>query len=78
MKTPAQQAKVYLACPKRSDSGEKRQLGNERKIAENFRPFFPLFVRLLFSAPLPFSSRLSPLSERLEQAKAYPFVSKLL
>ena len=33
-------------------------------------PFFPVLFRSLFSAPLPYSWRLSPLSERLEQAKS--------
>ena len=32
------------------------------------RPFFPRLFRSLFSAPLPYSSRPSSLSERLEQA----------
>ena len=42
-----------LACPKRSLS---------------VCPFFPRFFRSLFSAPLPYSSHLFPLTERLEQA----------
>ena len=33
-----------------------------------FPSIFPRLFRLLFSAPLPYSSRLSPLSECLEQA----------
>ena len=55
------------ARPKRSDSGERRNLG---KASEKRRETvsFPAFFRSLFSAPLPYSSHLSPLSERLEQA----------
>ena len=36
------------------------------------RAFFPRLFRVLFSAPLAYSSRLSPLSERLKQANAPP------
>ena len=55
------------ARPKRSDSGERRNLG---KASEKRRETvsFPAFFRSLFSTPLPYSSHLSPLSERLEQA----------
>ena len=52
-----------LFCPKRSDSVE-----SERKIAGD-RVHFPAFFCSLFSSPLPYSSRLSPLSEHLEQAR---------
>ena len=38
-----------------------------RPILRAFPNYFPAFFRSLFSAPLPCSSRLSPLSERLEQ-----------
>ena len=72
---------VVVACSKRSDSGERRELG---KATEKTRgdwgegaegslacpSIFPRLFRLLFSAPLPYSSRLSPLSERLEQDNA--------
>ena len=48
---------IKLACPKRSNKGEKREPS-----------FFPTFFRSLFSTLLPYSSHLSPLPERLEQA----------
>ena len=69
---------------KRSDGGERRKLGKASEKTRGYwgegeslftgvpspvRPFLPRLFRLLFSAPLPYSSRLSPLSERLEQAK---------
>ena len=67
-----------MACSKRSDSGERRELGKaSEKTRGDWRegdavsPFFPRLFRLLFSAPLPYSSRLSPLSERLEQATGH-------
>ena len=62
-----------VACSKRSDSGERREFGKRVKkrgeIGERACPsIFPRLFRMLFSAPLPYSSRLPPLSERLEQA----------
>ena len=55
-----------IACAKPSDSGESRELGkvSEKRGASIIRVFFCS----LLSAPLPYSSHLSPLSERLEQA----------
>ena len=52
-----------LACSKRSDSEERRELvkASEKKGGDC------IFLASLFSAPLPYSSRLSPLSECLEQ-----------
>ena len=59
-------AAVCLACPKRSDNGERRELEEREK--KSVRPFFPLPFRGLFSAPLPRnSSSASAPSERLEQ-----------
>ena len=54
-----------LACSKRSDSGERRELG--KQVKKRGEPIFLYLIRLLSFAPLPYSSRLSPLSERLEQ-----------
>ena len=68
-----------VACPKGADSGERGADWGKRvkKRGENGAPFPPAFFRLLFSAPLPYSSRLaplsfdvSPLSEHLEQANS--------
>ena len=61
---------LLIACSKRSDSRERRELGKRVKTRGAWGEgpsIFPRFFRLLFSAPLPHSSRLSPLSERLEQ-----------
>ena len=59
------QVPLYVACSKRSDSRERRELGKR-----DCPSIFPRLFRLLFSAPLPYYLRLSPLSERLEQATA--------
>ena len=61
-------ASPRVACPKRSDSGERRELGKHGERTHAVLPFFLRLFRMLFwSAPLPYSSRLSPLTERLEQ-----------
>ena len=64
-----------LACSKRSDSGERHELGKASEKTRwdwgegnKVRPFSPSLFRFLFSAPLPYSLRPSPLSECLEQA----------
>ena len=61
-----------VACSKRSDSGERHELGKRvKKRGETGRGCPSIFQRLfhlLFSVPLPYSSCLSPLSELLEQA----------
>ena len=64
---------LNLACPKRPDSGERRELGEASEKTrgdwgEGCPSIFPPFFRSQFSAPLPYSSHLSPLSERLEYA----------
>ena len=60
-----------VACPKRSDCGERREkrAGKRVETGERGASIFPAFFRVLFSAPLPYSSSLSPQSERLEQAQ---------
>ena len=67
---PTQRNKAAIACPKRSDSGELKARTGESERKNAVRPFFPRLFCVLFSAPLPYSSNLSPLSERLQQANA--------
>ena len=64
---------VGVACPKGFYSGERRELREaSEKTREDWRlgrclSIFPRLFRAQFSAPLPLSSRHSPLSECLEQ-----------